>query len=229
MPSNPVPPKPIPLHAFVLLFVIAGATDALIYRHSHQLLAVYMTGNSSHVGQALALQEWSATLPLLGVIATFFGATTLAAWIGNRAGRPNPAWRATVVLVMTALLVGIALSIIDAEGYSLAAITWIAAGMGTLNQVSAKESGVTFLTGALVKTGRALAAGEWIACLDGLMRWVALVSGAAIATLLDERYSNQSLLFVIAALLLGAFLTGWNALAHQREASRASPSGGAPE
>ncbi|WP_110684899.1 YoaK family protein [Salinicola aestuarinus] len=206
--------KPIPIQAFALLFVVAGATDALIYRHSRDLLAVYMTGNTSHVGQHLATQDWLGALPLLAVIATFFGATVAAAWIGNRVGP----WRATCVMLITAGLIGVAAPIAINDGYSLATVLWIAAGMGALNQVSAKESGVTFLTGTLVRTGRALAAGDWLAGRDGLMRWVALVVGAAIATLLDEWIAERSLLFIVAALLLGAALTAWNALAHRQTA-----------
>ncbi|MGQ7245053.1 YoaK family protein [Salinicola sp. V024] len=213
-----IAPKPIPIQAFALLFVVSGATDALIYRHSRDLLAVYMTGNTSHVGQHLAMGDWAGVMPLLAVIGAFFGATTLAAWLGDRTDQ----WRATLVMLLTALLIALAFSHAVAAGYTLVTVVAIAAAMGTLNQVSAKESGVTFLTGALVRTGRALAAGQWRACLDGLLRWVALITGAAIATVLDDRYGSHSLLFVVAALVCGALLTTWNAVAH-RQATRETP------
>ncbi|MFC0267847.1 YoaK family protein [Kushneria aurantia] len=199
--------RPIPFHAFALLFVIAGATDALIYLHSRELLAVYMTGNSSHIGRAIGQGHWATIAPLAAVIGTFFVATTLAAWLGQRAGR----WRATLILLLSGTLMALAVPFTTAGSYSLMTVAMIAAAMGSLNQVSSRVIGVTFLTGMIVQTGRSLAQGEWLAGLDGLARWAALIGGAVLATLLDSRYGELALLFVAGALAAGAPFTAWNA------------------
>ncbi|MCM2129534.1 DUF1275 family protein [Larsenimonas rhizosphaerae] len=212
-----MPRKLIPLQAFALLFMVAGATDALIYRHSRDLLAVYMTGNTSHVGQHLALGDGAGTLPLLGVIATFFFATTAGAWLGDRAGL----WRATLIMLLTATLVTAAWALAETRGYSYRTVLCIAAGMGMLNQVSARESGVTFLTGMLVRTGRAVASGHFREVFTGLMRWMAMIAGAAIATVLDERYGEHSLLFIIGALIAGAMMTTGYVMAIRADTAKA--------
>lgn len=77
---------------FVLLLVtVAGMTDATLYQHSKELLAVCITGDSSKLGQFLQQGEIAKALPLLGIISAFFISTTFTAWPGDRlAGRRAP-------------------------------------------------------------------------------------------------------------------------------------------
>ncbi|REC94811.1 YoaK family protein [Kushneria indalinina] len=210
--------RKIPFPAFALLFMVAGATDALIYLHSRDLLAVYMTGNSSHIGRDIGDGLWGDLKPLLAVIATFFTATTLAAWIGIRAGR----WRPTVILLLTAALMSASMPFAHSDDYPFTTVLFIAAAMGVLNQVSANESGVTFLTGMLVKTGRAFAEGNFSAWFDGLVRWSALVAGAALAIPLDQHLGRHALLAVAAMLALGAVFTAGHALMRRHRTKQAS-------
>ncbi|GHC25747.1 hypothetical protein GCM10010082_18410 [Kushneria pakistanensis] len=210
--------RKIPFPAFALLFMVAGATDALIYLHSRELLAVYMTGNSSHIGRDIGDGVWGDLKPLLAVIATFFTATTAGAWIAMRVGH----WRPTVILLLTALLMSAATPFARGEGYPLTTVLFIAAAMGVLNQVSGKESGVTFLTGMLVKTGRAFAEGNFSAWFDGLVRWSALVAGAALAIPLDQHLGRHALLAVAAMLTLGAMFTAGHAVMRRHRARLAS-------
>ncbi len=183
-----------PLSVLVLV-AIAGGVDALVMTHSRDLLAVYMTGNSTKLGQSLVRGAYDKSASLLCVIVCFFIATTLAAWIGVRV----PARRAVLCLALTAVALAAAMPFAG-QKYSLAGTCFIASGMGAINQARADETGVTFITGALVRTGRQLADGKFRAAAIGLLRWIALIAGAAIGTVMDLHYGNGAL----AATLQGA-------------------------
>ncbi|MFH8133597.1 DUF1275 family protein [Pantoea osteomyelitidis] len=177
---------------FVLLLVsVAGLADAALYLHSKELLAVYMTGNTSKLAQFIQQGNVQKVLPLLTLILAFLASTTFAAWLGNRLGR----WRAPVLLLLVAGLLGIAWPASDAE-YPLGMVVAIALGMGTLNQISASEPGVTFITGTLVKLGRQLASGEFSLALPLALRWLVWLIAAFIGALLDHRYPQHLLLFI---------------------------------
>jgi uncharacterized membrane protein YoaK (UPF0700 family) len=176
-----------PLPLFVLVG-IAGGTDALTMLHSKELLAVYMTGNSTKLGQSLVSGAWSQALPLACVIATFFISTTLAAWIGSRL----PAWRAAICLVLTAALLLIAIPFAG-EQWSPAGTAIVAASMGVINQTRADQPGVTFITGLLIQTGRHLADGHFAQAAANALRWLSLVIGAAVGALLDYLYGTGAL------------------------------------
>ena len=189
------------------LVALAGATDALMILHSKMLLAVYVTGNSAKAGVMFAHGVASLPGALLTVVGVFFGATTAAAWLGGRLDR----WRAPCLLAAVGALLAVAsLLVRDAAsgaGYPLAAVLWIAAAMGTLNQVLADEPGVTFITGALVRGGRALARGDWAGAVAAAVRWHRLVAGAVAAATLEASQASWTLAAVAGAALLVA--AGW--------------------
>lgn len=187
--------------AFVLLLVsVAGLTDATLYLHSKELLAVYMTGNTSKLAQFIQQGNVQKALPLLTLIVAFLASTTFSAWLGNRLGR----WRAPVLLMLVALLLGIAWPASDAD-YPLAVVIAIALGMGALNQISASEPGVTFITGTLVKLGRLLASGECRQAWPLALRWLVWLTAAFVGAVLDHRYPQYLLLFIaLWCLLLAA-------------------------
>jgi uncharacterized membrane protein YoaK (UPF0700 family) len=141
--------SPLPV---ILLVALAGGIDALMILHSKQLLAVYMTGNSTKLGQSVVQGAWTQAGPLLAIIASFLCATTLGAWLGAKASH----WRAAALLMLTAVLLLIAAPFAG-DQYSLGVICLIAAAMGIINQARADQPGVTFITGILVRTGRQLA------------------------------------------------------------------------
>jgi uncharacterized membrane protein YoaK (UPF0700 family) len=188
------------------LLALAGATDALMILHSKDLLAVYMTGNSTKLGDFLAQGAWFKVGEIASVIGTFVFATTVAAWMGDRIGRV----RSGVLLLFVGMLLAIAapLAAQATEKYSLATVMVIAAAMGTLNQVRADEPGVTFVTGLLVKLGRCLAAGKFGGAADAFSRWLCLLIGALLGTLVDGRLGAATLLLLAALAALGA-LTAW--------------------
>jgi uncharacterized membrane protein YoaK (UPF0700 family) len=189
---------PVPV---LLLVAIAGGTDALIMLHSKELLAVYMTGNSTRLGQSLLAGAWDRTLPLLCVVASFFSSATLAAWLGARL----PAWRASICLAMTALLLACALPYAGGN-YAPAVTCLIASGIGAINQVRADEFGVSFITGTLIRVTRHIAEGRFGAAATGMARWMALVVGAALGSLLDFLYGSGALAILASAAAVGALL-----------------------
>lgn len=204
-------PKPSPspsggLRHVLPLTAIAGATDAVIFQHSKELLAVYMTGNTTKVGEFAVQGQWTSVAPLLAVIASFLLATTVAAWVGQRLGN----WRASVVLILSAVLMACAapLAALQPQPFSLATVALIAAGIGCLNQALAAEPGVSFITGVLVKTGRALAAGRWPEALSDVLRWLALLLGALLGSVLTSVFGSATLL-VIALLIIVNALCAW--------------------
>jgi len=192
------------------LIALAGATDALMVLHSVHLFAVYVTGDTAKIGVALSQGRLDAALaPLPAVILVFFAATTLAAGAGAAAGNR----RGALLLAACAALLAAATAV-AAEPYPLAAVLLIAAAMGTLNQVRASEPGVTFITGTLVKTGRALAAGDLAGTSIGLLRWASFLAGVILSAWLDTQFAPHTLGLVAGAAAIGA---GW--------AWRASPAG----
>ncbi|WPO98188.1 YoaK family protein [Pseudomonas sp. HR96] len=204
-------PKPSPsprggLRRALPLIALAGATDALVFQHSKQLLAVYMTGNTTRVGEFALQGRWQSTAPLLAVLGVFLLATTGAAWLGQRVGD----WRATLVMTLSAVLMACAapLAALQPESFSLATVALIAAAIGCLNQALAGEPGVSFITGVLVKTGRALAAARWAEAAGDLLRWLALLLGAVAGCVLTSIFGTATLL-VIASLIIVNALCAW--------------------
>jgi uncharacterized membrane protein YoaK (UPF0700 family) len=182
---------PHPRFEFVPFFAVvalAGAVDALILMHAHDLLAVYMTGNTSQLGDALARGLWSRAAPLFSIIVAFFLATTAAAWIGSR----SRSWRSSVILALCTCGLAVASRLAGVE-YSLATICLIAASMGALNQVRGDQSGVTFITGTLVSVGRQVASGQMRDAGFGALRWLSFLVGAWLGTLLDASVNNAAL------------------------------------
>ncbi|WP_380184038.1 DUF1275 family protein [Kalamiella sp. sgz302252] len=186
-----------------LLVAAAGLTDALLYLHSKEMLAVYMTGNSSKMAQFLQQGNLAKALPLLAIVLAFVAGTTLAAWLGNKAS----SWRAPRLLLLVALLLALACPFVS-EKFALGTVLLISAAMGALNQVRRSEAGVTFITGTLVRLGRVLAAGEFRSAGSYALRWLIWVIAAFIGALLDSRFAQYSLLAVVLwCLSLAAIVT----------------------
>lgn len=197
----PQPSRPIAWTLLPLL-ALAGATDALMIVHSKELLAVYMTGNSTKLGDFLMLAEWGRVAEIASVIATFVFAATFATWLGDRGGR----WRASLVLMLTGVLLMLAgpLAAQSPQPYSMATVWVVAGAMGALNQVRVDEPGVTFVTGSLVKLGRCLAGRQWAPATDALLRWLSFLAGAFAGALVDSRLGAMTLLVLGAFAVAGA-------------------------
>ena len=211
MTNNTLNAKPFRFEStslFVLLLVAAaGLTDALLYLHSKEMLAVYMTGNSSKMAQFFQTGNLEKALPLLAIIITFVVGTTLGAWLGNRAS----SWRAPQLLLLVTLLL-LAAWPFTASQYPLIAVLPIAAAMGVLNQVRSSEAGVTFLTGTLVRLGRALATGQLRSASLYITRWLVWFLAAFAGAAIDSHLPQTSLLIVPCWCLLLALIVTVNHL-----------------
>jgi uncharacterized membrane protein YoaK (UPF0700 family) len=80
----------------------------------------------------------------------------------------------------------------------------VAVAMGLINQVLADEPGVTFITGTLVRLGRAIADVNLQAIGKDASRWLAWLVGAALGTLLDNRLEAFSALVFAIVFVVGA-------------------------
>lgn len=184
---------------FVLFLVsIAGLTDAAFYLHSKDLLGVYFTGDTSKLAQFLQKGDLQKALPLLGLIITFLASTTLAAWLGNLLGKR----RAPSLLLIVSVLIFAAWPI-GAPDYPYPAVLLLVMAMGALNQICSQEPGVTFITGTLVKLGRALANGDLGQGLPLALRWLVWFAAALVGAWIDSTFPQYTLLFIaLWALLL---------------------------
>jgi uncharacterized membrane protein YoaK (UPF0700 family) len=194
--------KPAAGQLFVLLLVtVAGMTDATLYQHSKELLAVYITGDSSKLGQFLQQGEMAKALPLLGIIGAFFISTTVTAWLGDRLASR----RAPVLMTLIALLFFIAWPA-SAPEYPVMVVIIIALAMGALNQVDPDEPGVTFMTGTLVRLGRNLAKGAFASAAPLALRWLVWLLSAFAGAALNARFPAFTLLFIaVWSLVLAGF------------------------
>ncbi len=129
--------------------------------------------------------------------------------------------RVALCLALTAVALAAAMPFAG-QKYSLAGTCFITAGMGAINQARADETGVTFITGALVRTGRQHADGKFCVAAIGLLRWIALIAGVAIGTVMDLHYGNGALAAIAALVLLCSFA----AMLHGSHDNRSSSEGG---
>jgi len=192
-----------PVLAAWALTALAGCVDALVIAGGVRLLPVYVTGDTTRTGAALADFRPGEALPLLLVVLTFLAGSTLAAWLAGRARR-----HALAPLLLTGLflLVGLlaVLLLADGESWPLPAILAAAAAMGAVNQVLMKDPGVTFVTGATVRLARDLAAGKAWEAGKNFLRWFSLLLGAVAGTALHRVLGPASLAVPAAAALLAA-------------------------
>ncbi|ANY14602.1 DUF1275 family protein [Bordetella pseudohinzii] len=199
-------PDPRPGPSAHFLIALAGATDAMMMLRGAPVFAVYVTGDTARIGVALGHGQLSlALLPIMAVILAFFAATTLAAGIGQAAPRS----RGAVLLGLCAALLAGAAAVPGDAHRGFAQVLWVAAAMGVLNQVRGDEAGVTFITGTLVRTGRALASGDIWAAAQGLGRWCSFLAGVAACAWFDSRYTACTLPLIAAVAGLGAARLAW--------------------
>lgn len=177
---------------FVLFLVsIAGLTDAAFYLHSKDLLGVYVTGDTSKLAQFLQKGDLQKVFPLVGLMIAFLASTTIAAWLGNRLGKH----RASLLLLIVALLIFAAWPATEPE-YIYSSVLLLVIAMGTLNQVCGQEPGITFITGTLVKLGRALAGGDFRQSLPLALRWFVWFTAALAGAWIDHLTAKYILLII---------------------------------
>ncbi|MBJ7379108.1 YoaK family protein [Sphingobium sp.] len=170
------------------LAALAGMVDALGLLKLGGLFVSFMSGNSTRMAVGIATEPtlaWAAA----GLIGAFVGGVFVGALLARMAGR----WRKQAVLALVLALLTIAASLAGSVGDGLTLL--MAAAMGAVNNMFQRDGevsiGVTYMTGALVKLGQALASavtgGPAFGWLPHLLLWLGLVAGAVAGALLFGR------------------------------------------
>lgn len=192
------------------LSMVAGYVDGIGFIHLGGLFVSFMSGTSTRMGVSVAGGDWYDAAEALGLIALFVAGATLGGLIARGRSRYRQAW---IVLAEAVLLCLAAL--LNAYGWSPAAITVIVVAMGLENAVFQVDGGgglgVTYITGALVKVGQFLAAaltgGDRWAWIPNLLLWAALAIGAVLGGLAYHRFGLAAIwLAAGVAFVLGVIL-----------------------
>ncbi|CCD94021.1 conserved membrane hypothetical protein [Bradyrhizobium sp. ORS 375] len=164
------------------LSALAGYVDGIGFLHLGGLFVSFMSGNSTRMGVSLAEGRWHEAMNALGLIGLFVGGAAGGSVIMQRRNRHV---QSLLLLVEGALLITATLS--HLAGLPFGAVTAIVVAMGLENaafQIKGSGGlGLTYVTGALVKVGQAvavaLAGGPRLGWLSNLLLWAALVAGSA--------------------------------------------------
>ena len=174
---------------------LAGFVDITGYLHLNGYFVSFMTGNTTLLARDMAEGAHRVAVPAL-LIAGFVIGVTIGTLVGDRWAARR---KAVVSGMVAAMLVSAALArVIDLNPLSLALLVF---AMGALNTVMsgnrANPVGLTYMTGALVRTGQLLAerlAGDRSAnplLFAGL--WASLLAGALCGALVGLNLGAASL------------------------------------
>ena len=174
---------------------LAGFVDITGYLHINGYFVSFMTGNTTLLARDMAEGAHRVAVPAL-LIAGFVIGVTIGTLVGDRWAARR---KAVVSGMVAAMLVTAALArVVDLNPLSLALLVF---AMGALNTVMsgnrANPVGLTYMTGALVRTGQLLAerlAGDRSAnplLFAGL--WASLLAGALCGALVGLNLGAASL------------------------------------
>ncbi|CAL79618.1 conserved hypothetical protein; putative membrane protein [Bradyrhizobium sp. ORS 278] len=163
------------------LSALAGYIDGIGFLHLGGLFVSFMSGNSTRMGVSLAEGRWSEASSALGLIGLFVGGAAVGSLIMQRRNRHV---QSLLLMVEGALL--IAATLCHLATVPFGAVAAIVLAMGLENaafQIKGSGGlGLTYVTGALVKVGQAvavaLAGGPRLGWLSNLLLWAALVAGS---------------------------------------------------
>lgn len=170
----------------LLLAGPAGYVDSLGFLQLGGVFVSFMSGNSTRLAASLASGHWLAVGHLAAILAVFVLGSFLGALIAGGEGARS---RSRVLFFEGLLLACAALA--AAFGLTSLAILLMVAAMGAENSVFLRngEVGVslTYMTGALVKLGQALAAAatgrDRTTYRPYLALWAGLTAGAVLGAL----------------------------------------------
>ncbi|MGE6955513.1 YoaK family protein [Brevundimonas sp. NPDC049575] len=167
----------------VLLAALAGYVDSLGFLQLGGLFVSFMSGNSTRMAVGVSMGDWRT----VGVAAAILILFVLGAAVGALvAGGEGMRSRSRVLAVEATLLAGAALAV--PLGSMSLAVGLMVLAMGIENAVFLRDGevgvGLTYMTGALVKLGQALAGavrgGRRTAFAPYLLLWVGLFGGAVV-------------------------------------------------
>lgn len=168
----------------VCLAALAGFTDALGFMELGGFFVSFMSGNSTRFAVGAAENGLAGlTLLPLGLIVLFVLGVMAGVFIKHF--NPRRETSALLGFVTFSLLIG---AVSHVAGHDIVAIIFMVLAMGAINNVFVRDgavnTGVTYMTGALVKFGQKLAAGFLGGakkdCLPFLWLWLGLITGAVL-------------------------------------------------
>lgn len=203
----------------VRLAALAGFVDSIGFLLLGGLFVSFMSGNSTRMAASLSAGDWTPAFAALGLLAGFVG----GAFLGAIAAGGERGARLRVLALETALLL---LAAISASLGACVGVTaaFMVVAMGVENAVFLRNGevgvGLTYMTGALVKLGHALAAaahgGERWAFLPYLGLWAGLTFGAILGATAFQ-LMGAAALYLAAAAAGGLALTTLNRSDGRRE------------
>ena len=160
--------------------MIAGYVDAIGFLRLGGLFVSFMSGNSTRLAVGLA-SDRSVAAVAAGLIASFVAGVLVGTLVAAVAG----AWRKPTVLLLVAVLLGMAAAT-GADVTHGGTTALMAAAMGAANTLFQRDGevriGLTYMTGTLVKFGQHVAAalmgGAPFGWLPYLGLWCGLMGGA---------------------------------------------------
>jgi uncharacterized membrane protein YoaK (UPF0700 family) len=183
-PSSPASPSEArwPFAFALTLTGLAGFLDAAAFVRFNHLYVSFMSGNSTHLGIAIADLAVPDLVAVLGVISAFVAGAAVGTAVADRVG---------VRLIGRVLALEAAL-FAAAILASLPSVMIVALTMGIQNVLHQAVGGVDvgkgFVTGMLFRFGQSIARMaeaklSWGSASTSLMNWLAFVGGAALGTL----------------------------------------------
>lgn len=162
------------------LSALAGFVDALGFIALGGFFVSFMSGNSTRLAVGIAQGSANGAIAA-GLIAAFI----LGVIVGSIAGRLAGPWRRAAVIGLVALILAAA-ALLHAFGHREFALALMPIAMGAENAVFEQggdvKIGLTYMTGALVKMGQAMAGavfgGDRFAWTPYLLLWSGLLVGA---------------------------------------------------
>lgn len=184
-PSDPPPARPEPgaLALGVALVALAGYVDAVSFLAFGGVFASFMSGDTTQLGAALGRGEPAQAILFLSTAALFVTGVMAGRMLWWRSAR----WGRSAVLLLVALLLAAAATTAG-TGWSASALVLAVLAMGAQNAVihraGAAPVNSTYVTGALVRVGEALAdrlTGRGRGHLwSQFLQWLGLAAGAVL-------------------------------------------------
>lgn len=188
---------------------LAGYVDAAGYLSANRYFVSFMSGNTTRLATDFVQLPATAAIPAL-LIGGFVGGVALGSLVAELAGR----WRKPAVLALVTALLAFA-AVLGVSGRAGAMMALLVLAMGALNNTLRQGEApvaLTYMTGALVRIGQALAAlllgrprpglGSFVAL------WLALASGAAVGAAVFLKVGPVALAMA-AMMCLFLTLAGW--------------------
>ncbi|WP_210208902.1 YoaK family protein [Roseiarcus fermentans] len=193
------------------LLALAGFVDAVGFLLLGGLFVSFMSGNSTQFAIQTGQMSWSGAAPAGAIIAAFVAGVVVGRLIANAAG----AWRRPALLALEAACLGLVPGLPApplASGFLMALA--MGAQNGILHSAGRTTTGLTYVTGSLVKFGEALAdalsgAGPASAPLPYLSLWLGIVAGGVTGAAAYGAFGLSALALPALAAALLAAATAW--------------------